>query len=72
MTRPPMMKIGARTNIRRMDCTRSCREVMSFVSLVTREPVVNLSVCSRERDITLLNASTRTSLPKPWDATLAV
>ena len=65
MISPPTMKIGARTNIRRMDCTRSCREVMSLVSLVTRDPVVNLSVCSSERDITRLNASTRTSLPKP-------
>ena len=72
MMMPITKKIGARTNMRSTDMTKSWRVVMSFVRRVTREPVVNLSVCSRERDITLLKASTRMSLPKPCDAMEAV
>ena len=45
---------------------------MSLVILVTSEPVVNRSVCSIERDMTLAYAVLLKSFPKPCEADAAV
>ena len=62
-TIPPINSILVRTNPLMHCITKFCSCVISFVTLVIREPVENLSVCSKEKDIILLNVSFLTSLP---------
>ncbi len=65
ITVPPMKKAGERTKCRMIDSEKSTTCVMSFVILVTSDPVVKRSVCSIESDMTLRYAALRRSLPIP-------
>ena len=65
---PPTRNIRFRTSILSEKSTSCWIEVMSAVSLVTREPVVNLSVCWNERDMTFPKTSRRRSRAKPCEA----
>ena len=65
---PPKNSRLSRTNILNMKSTICWIAVISAVRRVTNEPVVNLSVCSKERPMTRLKTSTRRSLEKLWEA----
>ncbi len=67
----PISIPGARSIMRRAMLIRFCTWVMSFVSLVTREPVLNLSRLAKENFCTLSNTSLRKSEAKLIDALAA-
>ena len=68
ITMPPMKNTGARTNMRSMDEMKSETAVTSLVRRVISEPIVNLSVCSKEKLMTFLYRSCRRSLANDWAA----
>ena len=68
----PPKNITVHRTTDRMDIMTICSTwVTSLVMRVTREPVVNRSVCWNEKVMIRANRSLRTSFPKRWAATLA-
>ena len=68
---PPAKSINVLIKPRILIWIKFCNCVISLVTLVISEPVENLSVCSKEKDIIFLNISFLKSLPKFCDAILA-
>ena len=68
INKAPISMPGARKNIRRSIFTKFCICVTSFVSLVTSEPVENLSILANEKLCIFENTSRRTSVAKLTEA----
>ena len=71
MIRPPISIPGARRSMRSPIAMTFCIFVISFVSLVTSEPVENFSIFAKENSCTFVNTSPRSAAAKFADALTA-